>query len=85
MCIFRYDLTRGYNVQRLQWRESQACEFAESPKEKCKCRCGGKLHGAKRTKKMDLLPGDDPHYAEESEQKRQISLFDAEGVSAVFI
>lgn len=37
--------------------QALACENAVHPR--CKCRCGGKLHGARRNTQQ--LPEDDPH------------------------
>lgn len=38
--------------------QAQSCEEAQEPK--CKCRCGGALHGAARGLVTEL-PADDPH------------------------
>jgi hypothetical protein len=40
-------------------QEPWNCEFALSPR--CTCRCGGALHGLKRTTDLSFLPLDDPH------------------------
>lgn len=44
--------------------EAQAtkCELAQEPR--CRCRCGGKLHGARRVgtrQEFEALPENDPH------------------------
>lgn len=45
-------------VNNISYRAARNCEYArESP---CRCRCGGKLHGAKRADPR-FLPANDPH------------------------
>lgn len=46
-------------MKTLSARQAQSCEDAKRPK--CVCRCGGRLHGAKRSNVCDL-PVLDPHY-----------------------
>jgi hypothetical protein len=46
----------------LNYTQADACEYARFPR--CKCRCGGALHGAKRGVPFDRLPKDDPHHTE---------------------
>ena len=47
------------------------CENATTPR--CRCRCGGKLHGAKRViaspKGVWALPKDDPHHPENRDEQ----------------
>lgn len=57
----------------MQERNASACEHATSPVSSCKCRCGGKLHGAFRGRAssgsgntaprefFECLPDEDPH------------------------
>lgn len=45
---------------KLSQRQAQACEHAD-PKSRCRCRCGGKLHGAARVEAVVELPEGDPH------------------------
>lgn len=48
--------------RRLSTKAATACENATGGR--CRCRCGGRLHGARRTRNVQTLPTDDPHYAE---------------------
>jgi hypothetical protein len=51
-------------MKRLSLRAAQRCETACKPT--CRCRCGGALHGAKRSEDAEFfqtLPEDDPHHA----------------------
>jgi hypothetical protein len=43
-------------------RQAGACEMATE--KRCRCRCGGVLHGAGRVTadELEKLPEDDPHY-----------------------
>lgn len=50
--------------------QAQACEDATEPR--CRCRCGGEKHGAKRGA-IGTLPAEDPHKPD------QADLFDDEG------
>lgn len=43
----------------LSFNQARSCEEALRPR--CRCRCGGKLHGAKRGN-VDSLPKDDLHF-----------------------
>jgi len=49
-------------------RAAAACENATTPREACRCRCGGAFHGAGRvgdaTELLDNLPESDPHHPE---------------------
>lgn len=54
-------------MRALSLRAAQNCENALKPR--CHCRCGGKLHGAKRLgdaapgrDQFEQLPADDPHH-----------------------
>ena len=52
-------------MKRLSLRAAQRCETACTPR--CKCRCGGALHGKGRGADSEFfkgLPKDDPHYAQ---------------------
>ncbi len=49
----------------LSLKQSQACENATHPR--CRCRCGGAFHGAKRVEDTRRLPRDDPHAPSESQ------------------
>jgi hypothetical protein len=40
-------------------RQANACEHAKS--KRCRCRCGGALHGSARVGDRSQLPADDPH------------------------
>jgi hypothetical protein len=40
-------------------RQANACEHAKS--KRCRCRCGGALHGKARVGDRSQLPADDPH------------------------
>jgi hypothetical protein len=51
----------------LSFQQAHSCENATT--ERCRCRCGGQFHGAKRnwlhfpdSMFLELLPGDDPHH-----------------------
>lgn len=56
----------------LSLKQAQSCENALHPR--CRCRCGGLLHGAKRggenvpsAKWFNSLPIDDPHFVDKRE------------------
>jgi hypothetical protein len=51
------DATR--TPRRLTRTQATACEIAHSPR--CRCRCQGALHGARRTTDVAALPTSDPH------------------------
>jgi DNA (cytosine-5)-methyltransferase 1 len=57
-------------VKRLSEAQASRCEHATRPR--CKCRCGGVLHGASRGAVAEFAPVD-PHYAPSS---RPVRLFD---------
>jgi hypothetical protein len=46
----------------LNYTQADACENARFSR--CKCRCGGALHGAKRGIPFDELGIDDPHHTD---------------------
>lgn len=48
-------------MKALTERQASACENATRPR--CRCRCGGALHGAARGVPLHELPKDDPHHA----------------------
>jgi hypothetical protein len=67
--------------RRLSLRELNSCENATT--KRCECRCGGRLHGARRVKDdkgYADLPKDDPHYFNpkdgEEESEATATLFD---------
>lgn len=56
-------------MKALSTKQAQACENALHPR--CRCRCGGALHGARRAGReipnrawFESLPPDDPHHLE---------------------
>jgi hypothetical protein len=60
-------------MRALSQRAASRCETATT--KLCRCRCGGKLHGAKRHTEFDAwffegLPADDPHHVLTAEEKR---------------
>lgn len=62
--------------KQLSFRQAQRCEEAREPV--CKCRCGGRLHGAKRNgasggsrEFFETLPEDDPHHVDSADQRRE--------------
>lgn len=75
-------------MKALTFTQAQSCENAVG--ERCRCRCGGALHGAKRFKKTDSkdnrswyeqLPEEDPHSVPEKKEKdqpEQLPLFSSE-------
>lgn len=50
-------------MRRLSMRQAVSCESAKG--KRCKCRCGGLLHGRGRVMEAEIqaLPEDDPHHA----------------------
>ena len=72
-------------MKALSLRQAQRCETAKHPT--CKCRCGGALHGAFRTKDpgefpslaehrefihfFSELPDEDPHHIDNAQQKKE--------------
>lgn len=52
---------------------AKACEYAEGPR--CRCRCGGALHGAARARPYEL-PEDDPHFVHEEHAQEQTSILE---------
>ncbi|MGE0160714.1 MAG: hypothetical protein AB7T31_15005 [Gemmatimonadales bacterium] len=58
----------------LSYAAAARCENATHPR--CKCRCGGVLHGAKRNR-PENLPPDDPHHAELPKEDPQTSILEA--------
>jgi hypothetical protein len=60
-------------MKRLSMRAALRCEMAHNAR--CRCRCGGLLHGAKRQAEFDPwffegLPEDDPHHARAPRQPK---------------
>lgn len=44
----------------ISFRAAQKCETSDS--DRCRCRCGGRLHGAYRVDNVRALPLNDPHF-----------------------
>jgi hypothetical protein len=66
-------------MKRLSLRQAGRCESAKTPR--CKCRCGGLLHGAARGGSpafFEGLPNADPHFAlpKGQRQKKPLPLFE---------
>lgn len=59
-------------MRTLSQRAAAACENATTPR--CRCRCGGALHGAARGIPVTELPASDPHYAEPTPEDPQTVL-----------
>ncbi len=62
-------------IRSLSARQAAKCEASTHPR--CKCRCGGVLHGAARVKSGDelaWLDEDDPHYVKASGHPEQLRL-----------
>ena len=57
-------------MKRLSVGQASACENATTPR--CRCRCGGLLHGVKRGIPVTRLPPDDPHHAEEEDPQLEL-------------
>jgi len=53
-------------VSAITARQAATCESATSPAYRCRCRCGGALHGAARVTpdELEQLGEDDPHRVE---------------------
>lgn len=47
-------------MRKLSAKQASACENAIH--DRCRCRCSGTLHGAKRVERLSELPTNDPHY-----------------------
>ncbi len=52
--------------------QAARCEYATKPR--CKCRCGGTLHGARRVNDVTALPPADPHHVEPKPRPTQEGL-----------
>lgn len=67
----------------------QAVQCEQALEDRCRCRCGGAYHGAKRPglsfdpEAYYLLPDDDPHHAEPSEKGWQLAFLECNGVGVV--
>ena len=61
-------------MRALTERAASACENAKHSR--CRCRCGGALHGASRGTPVVELPPDDPHHAERSAAEQQRSFLE---------
>lgn len=63
----------------------QAVQCEQALEDRCRCRCGGALHGARRPGlRFDpegyyLLPDDDPHHAEPGEKGWQLTYLELDG------
>jgi hypothetical protein len=75
-------MTRGRldRLRPLSYFAASTCENATHPR--CRCRCGGALHGARRGP-VERLPPDDPHHAEPGAEDPQTSLLEALDTSHV--
>lgn len=67
----------------------QAVQCEQALEERCRCRCGGALHGAKRAglrydpEPYYLLPDSDPHHAEPGERGWQLTYLELDGTGIV--
>lgn len=74
-------MSERLRARRLSQKQAQACENALTPR--CRCRCGGQLHGAKRGGEevpprewFEELAPDDPHRItteEERDARRRVA------------
>jgi hypothetical protein len=58
-------------MKRLSMRAARRCELAQNGR--CRCRCGGLLHGKARGEDTEFfkgLSGDDPHHALPKREKK---------------
>lgn len=61
-------------MRALSVRQAARCETALN--DKCRCRCGGRFHGARRVLEPDRelfeqLPANDPHHVTSTEEKKR--------------
>jgi hypothetical protein len=59
-------------MKKLSMRSAMRCEAAKTGR--CRCRCGGLLHGAARGMDPEYfaaLPDDDPHKAMQRQEKKR--------------
>lgn len=59
-------------MKRLSMATAMRCETAKTGR--CRCRCGGLLHGAARGTDQaffEALPGDDPHKAMQRRERKK--------------
>lgn len=60
-------------MRALSYRQASRCETAKN--KRCRCRCGGALHGASRLapsrEAFEALPQDDPHHVPTEPERRQ--------------
>lgn len=67
-------------MKALSYSQALACETAREPR--CRCRCGGALHGAKRNGREESpewfagLPPEDPHSVPLEPQWRQATFLE---------
>ncbi len=59
LLIWAKGLRRPETMKALSLRQAGKCEHAKKPR--CRCRCGGVLHGAARVERVEELPFGDPH------------------------
>ena len=57
----------------LNYTQAMACEYARH--RRCKCRCGGAMHGVKRGIPLDQLPLDDPHHTNAQPMSNEAKAF----------
>jgi len=72
-------------MKSLSMRSALRCETATG--KRCRCRCGGALHGSLRAKteaEIEALPADDPHHVlsrdRRRNRRRKQPRFDVEGL-----
>ncbi len=59
-------------MKQLSLRAAQRCETAKTAR--CRCRCGGLLHGTARGQDAEFfkgLPKDDPHHAQPKRERKK--------------
>ncbi len=67
----------------------QAVQCEQALEDRCRCRCAGALHGAKRAglrfdpEAYYLLPDEDPHHAEPGEKGWQLAFLELDGTGIV--
>lgn len=65
----------------------QAVQCEQALEDRCRCRCGGLYHGAKRPglrfdpEAYYLLPVEDPHHAEPGEKGWQLGFLELDGTT----
>jgi hypothetical protein len=60
-------------MRALSYRQASVCETAKH--KRCRCRCGGQMHGASRLtpsrEAFEALPADDPHHVPNEGERQQ--------------